>query len=90
MSKEDRRARRAREREQEVEEALRKLRFLQSRGFPLEVDEAARIAMFLDPGGAAAYDEQVRARYEDLHQMHKNEREREILLEAWERFQDEE
>ena len=35
-------------------------------------------------------DKRVRERYEDLHQMHKNEREREILLEAWERFQDEE
>ena len=91
MSKEDRRrARRARGREREVQRALRKLRFLRSRGFPLEVDEAARIGVFLDPGGAAAYDERVRERYEDLHQMHKNNRERDILLEAWERFQDEE
>ena len=87
MSKEDRlRARR----EREVKRVLRKLRFLRSRGFPLEVDEAARIGVFLDPGGGAAYDERVRERYEDLHQMHKNNRERDILLEAWERFQDEE
>ena len=91
MSKEDRRrARRARRREREVKRVLRKLRFLRSRGFPVEVDEAARIGVFLDPGGAAAYDERVRERYEDLHQMHKNNRERDILLDAWERFQDEE
>ena len=54
------------------------------------MDGAARIGVFLGPGGAGAYDERVRERYEDLHQMHENAREREILLEAWERFQDEE
>ncbi len=27
--------------------------------------------------------------YEDLHQMHKSERGRSVILEAWERFQEE-
>jgi hypothetical protein len=42
------------------------------------------------PKDAAGWDAEVSAVYEDLHQMHKNERERDILRGAWERFQDEE
>jgi hypothetical protein len=95
MSKEGRRARRAREREQDVEEALRKLKFMEKRGVDIEVTPDGKVGAFV-PGmrapasDAAGWDAEVSATYEDLHQMHKNERERMIILEAWGRFQDEE
>jgi hypothetical protein len=94
MSKEARRARRAREREQEVEEALRKLEFMEKRGVDIQVARDGKAAAFVPgtraPEDAAGWDAEVSAVYEDLHQMHKHDRERDILLEAWERFQDEE
>jgi hypothetical protein len=94
MSKEERRRKRQEQREEEVVEVVRKLEFLESRGVDPEVTPDGKFAGFMglgEPvGGAGGWNTDTKAASDDLHQMHKSEREREIILEAWERFQDEE
>jgi len=81
------------QRQAEIVDAVRKLNFLESQGVDVQVAPDGAIGGFT-PGanpveGAADWDK-VGIVYEDLHQMHKSERERSIILEAWERFRDEE
>jgi hypothetical protein len=94
MSKEERRRRRQERREQEVVDALEALRFLESQGIDPVVTPDGKFAPAVsggvDPAEALERGKQIRAFHSDLFQMHKNDREREIILEAWERFLDEE
>ena len=93
------RRQREEQREAEVVEALEKLRFLESYGLhPRVVTPDGKIAAFLGPlreGEQRPEGEQLpfgalERTYNDLHEMHKNDRKRGILLEAWGRFQEEE
>ena len=87
------------QREQEVSEVLEKLKFMESQGVdPLVVtrsgESSGKFGAFIPgrhrpPAGGVNWTK-VGTYLEDLHQMHKNKSEREIILEAWERFQDEE
>jgi hypothetical protein len=77
----------------EVEAAVKKMRFVEGRGVDVHVDRDGRASGFV-PGkdpieGTGGWDEDVRGALDDLNQMHKSERERSIILEAWERFQNE-
>jgi hypothetical protein len=94
MSKEERRRRRQERREQEVVDALETLRFFESQGIEPVVTPDGKFAPAVsgdvDPTEVLQQGKQLRGFHSDLFQMHKNERERDILLEAWERFQDEE
>jgi hypothetical protein len=79
------------QRQAEIVDAVRKLNFLESQGVDVQVASDGAVCGFI-PGanpveGDAGWDK-VGIVYEDLHQMHKGERERSIILEAWERFQD--
>jgi hypothetical protein len=91
--KEEKRRQRQEQQEQEVAETLRKLEFMESQGVGVQVDRVGRVGAFISGGKpveeAAGWDG-VRAIYEDLYQMHKSERERGVILKAWERFQNEE
>jgi hypothetical protein len=94
MSKEERRREREEEeqRKAEVEEAVKKMRFVEGRGVDVHVDRDGRASGFV-PGkdpveGTGGWDDDVTgAPLDDLNQMHKSERERSIILEAWKRFQ---
>jgi len=92
--KEMRRRRRQQQREEEVVEVVRKLEFLEGRGVHPQVTPDGKFAGFIGPGRpvgeAVGWDADTKAASDDLHQMHKNERERKIIREAWQRFQDEE
>jgi hypothetical protein len=93
VSKEERRREREEQREAEVVEALDKMRFLEGKGVDVEVTPDGKAAGFI-PGrgsleGTGGWDDAVKHALDDLHQMHKSGRERSIILEAWERFQDE-
>ena len=94
MSKEERRRRRQERREQEVVGALGVLRFLESQGIEPVVTPDGKFAPTVsgdvDVAEVLQQGEQLRGFHSDLFQMHKNARERDIILEAWERFQDEE
>ena len=92
MSKEERRRRRQERREQEVVDALGMLRFLESQGIAPVVTSDGRFAPAIsgDVAEVLQQGEQLRGFHSDLFQMHKNARERDILLEAWDRFHDEE
>jgi hypothetical protein len=94
LSKEERRRKREEQREQEVVATVGKLEFMEKRGVDIQVTPDGKVAAFVPgtraPKGTAGWDAKVSTVYEDLQQMHKSERERDILLEAWERFQDEE
>jgi hypothetical protein len=90
MSEEERRRRR----EQDVKGAVQKLEFMESEGVDPEVTPEGKFGAFLPgrhgpPAGGINWP-QVGACLEDLHEMHKSDRERGIILEAWERFRDEE
>jgi hypothetical protein len=93
VSKEERRREREAQREAEVAAAVEKMRFLEERGVDVQVTPDGKSAGFM-PGsgplkGTAGWDDTVRGALDDLHQMHKSGRERSIILEAWERFKDE-
>jgi preprotein translocase subunit Sec61beta len=94
MSKEERKRRRQERREQEVVDALGLLRFLESQGIEPVVTPDGRFAPAVsgdvDVAEVLQQGEQLRGFHSDLFQMHKNARERDILLEAWDRFHDEE
>ena len=81
------------QREAEIVDTVRKLNFLENQGVDVQVGLNGEVDGFI-PGanpveGDADWDK-VGIVYENLHQMHKSERERSIILEAWERFRDEE
>ncbi len=82
------------QREAEIVDAVRKLGFLESRGVDVQVDRDGKVGGFIPGANPAAEGsaewEEVGIVYEDLLQMHKSERERSIILEAWERFREEE
>jgi hypothetical protein len=92
--RDDRRRMREQAREKEVDATVDKLKRIEKRGVDIQVAPDGKVGVFVPgtraPKDTAGWDTEVSAAYEDLHQMHKNERERDILLEAWERFQDEE
>jgi hypothetical protein len=87
------------QREQEVSEVLEKLKFIESQGVdPLVVtrsgESSGKFGACLPgrhkpPAGAVDWGK-VGACIEDLEQMYRSEENREIILEAWKRFQDEE
>ena len=96
MSKEEHRREREEEepREAEGEAAVKKMRFVEGRGVDVHVDRDGRASGYV-PGkdpieGTGGVDEDVRGALDDLNQMHTSDRERSIILEAWERFQNEE
>jgi hypothetical protein len=95
VSKEKRRREREEEepRKSEVEAAVKKMRFVEGRGVDVHVDRDGRASGFVSGKnpveGTGGWDDDVRAALDDLHQMHKSDRERSIILEAWERFQNE-
>lgn len=69
--------------------------FMESQGLhPQVTSPDGKIAGFIDGPIASGsrdrsyFDDAIRT-YNGLHGMHKNDREREILIEAWERFRDE-
>ena len=87
MSKEEER------READVVAAVEKMRFVEGRGVDVHVDRDGRASGFV-PGkdpfeGTGGWDDDVRGALDDLNEMHKSDRERSIILEAWERFQNE-
>jgi hypothetical protein len=93
VSKEERRREREEEepRKAEVEAAVKKMRFVEGRGVDVHVARDGRASGFV-PGkdpveGTGGWDDDVRGALDDLNQMHKSDRERSIILEAWERFQ---
>ena len=83
------------QRQQEISEVLEKLKFMESQGVdPQVVTDSGKFGAFIPgrhrpPAGGVNWTK-VGTYLEELHQMHKNKREREIIVEAWERFQDEE
>ena len=88
MSKEEER------READVVAAVEKMRFVEGRGVDVHVDRDGRASGFV-PGkdpieGTGGWDDDVRGALDDLNEMHNSDRERSIILEAWERFQNEE
>ena len=87
MSKEEER------READVVAAVEKMRFVEGRGVDVHVDPDGRASGFVagkDPvEGIGGWDDDVRGALDDLNQMHKSDRERSIILEAWKRFQNE-
>jgi 8-oxo-dGTP pyrophosphatase MutT (NUDIX family) len=98
VSKEERRRRRKEQRELEVQRAVDNLKFVEYFGLMPVVDKNGLFTAGVVEDGEieAALRElnekagMVRGTCDNLYQMHKNERERKILLDAWERFQDEE
>ncbi len=80
--------------EQEVTDTLQKLELLKGRGAALHVSSDGKVAATSSHGdpvaGVVGWDAEASTVYEDLHHMHKSDREREIILEAWKRFQEEE
>ena len=93
-SKEEKRRERQEQQEQEVTDTLQKLKLLKGRGAALHVSSDGKVAVTSSHGepvaGVVGWDAEASTVYEDLHQMYKSEREREIILEAWKRFQEEE
>lgn len=81
------------QRQAEIDDAVQKLNFLEGQGVDVQVGPNGEIGGFIpgvDSAEEAAEWDGVGIVYEDLHQMHKSERERGIILEAWKRFQGEE
>jgi hypothetical protein len=82
------------QREQAVSEVLEKLKFLESQGVDPVVTRGGKFGAFIPgrhrlPAGTVDWSE-VGACIEDLEQMYRSGGKREIILEAWVRFQDEE
>jgi hypothetical protein len=82
------------QRQQEISEVLEKLKFMESQGVdPQVVTDSGKFGAFIPgrhrpPAGTVDWSK-VGACIGDLEQMYRSE-EREIIVEAWERFQDEE
>ena len=83
--------------QQQVSEVLGKLKFMESQGVdPVVVAGSGKFGAFIPgrlrpPAGTRKVDwSKVGACIEDLEQMYRSEENREIILEAWKRFQDEE
>jgi hypothetical protein len=79
-------------REAEIVDTVRKLTFLESQGVDVQVTADGKIGGFIpevNPSKESADWDEVVIVYEDLLQMHKSERDREIILEARERFEGE-
>ena len=91
---EEKRRKRQVQEAQEVVEAIQKMRFMESQGVDLQVTPDGKVTGFVsgDEPLDAVFErsDAVRVYYNDLHQLHKSERERGIILEVWERFQEEE
>ena len=80
------------QREAEIADTVRKLTFLESQGVDVQVAADGKVGGFIpgvDPSKKPTGWDEVVIVYEDLHQMHKSEHAREIILEAWERFEGE-
>ena len=80
------------QREAEIADTVQKLTFLESQGVDVQVDAEGKVGGFIpgvDPSKKPADWDEVVIVYEDLHQMHKSEHAREIILEARERFEGE-
>jgi hypothetical protein len=80
--------------QQQVSEVLGKLKFMESQGVdPVVVAGSgkfgASIPGSLKPPAGTVDWSKVGACIEDLEQMYRSEENRKIILEAWERFQDE-
>ena len=78
--------------EAQVAEAVEKLEFMESQGLhPQVTSPDGKIAGFIDgpvtsgSSDRSHFDDAIRT-YNDLHRMHKDDRERGILIEAWKRF----
>jgi hypothetical protein len=80
-------------READVVAAVEEMGFVEGRGVDVHVDPDGRASGFVagkDPfEGTGGWDDDVRGALDDLNQMHKSDRERSIILEAWKRFQNE-
>ena len=79
------------QREQEVSEVLEKLKFMERQGVDPHVTPGGNFGAFLPgrhgpPAGGINWP-QVGACLEDLHEMHKSDRGRGIIREAWDHFQ---
>jgi hypothetical protein len=98
MNKQQRRLKRAQQRDQEVAEALEDLEYVESCGFGVDVDENGIFGATVDLGVPQPLTpkqvhnrvEVVRDVCDSLYEMHRSERQRSILLDAWELFQLEE
>ena len=80
------------QREAEIVDTVRKLTFLESQGVDVQVTADGKVGGFIpgvNPSKESADWDEVVVVYEDLLQMHKSERDREIILEARERFEGE-
>jgi hypothetical protein len=82
-------------RQQQISEVLEKLKFMESQGVdPVVVAGSgkfgASIPGSLKPPTGTVDWSKVGACIEDLEQMYRRKENRAIILEAWERFQDEE
>ena len=83
------------QRQQEVSEVLEKLKFMESQGVdPVVVTGSGKFGASIPgrhkpPAGTVDWNK-VGACIEELEQMYRSEKKRGIILEAWERFQDEE
>jgi len=80
-------------READVVAAVEKMRFVEGRGVDVHVDRDGRASGFVagkDPfEETGGWDDDVRGALDDLNQMHKSDRERSVILEAWKRFRNE-
>lgn len=80
--------------QQQVSEVLGKLKFMESQGVdPVVVAGSGKFGASIPgrlkpPAGTVDWSK-VGACIEDLEQMYRSEENRKIILEAWERFQDE-
>ena len=82
------------QRQQEISEVLEKLKFMESQGVDPLVTPRGKFGAFIPgrhrPPAATVDWSKVGACIEALEQMYRSEEKRGIILEAWERFQDEE
>ena len=91
-SKEEKRRGHQEQREAEIVDTVRKLTFLENQGVDVQVTADGKVGGFIpgvNPSNESSDWDEVVIVYEDLHQMHKSERDREIILEARERFEGE-
>ena len=91
-SKEEKRREHQEQREAEIVDTVQKLNFLESQGVDVQVTADGRVGGFIpgvNPSEVSADWDEVVLVYENLQHMYKSEREREIILEARERFEGE-
>ena len=83
------------QRQQEISEVLEKLKFMESQGVdPHVLAVSGKFGAFIPgrhrpPAGTVDWSK-VGACIGDLEQMYRSEEKRKMIVEAWERFQDEE